>query len=322
MIEVENLEKDFFVPHTVKGPFGAVKGLFRRTGITVQAVRNVSFCIAPGEFVGYVGPNGAGKSTTIKMLTGVLHQTRGSVSVLGMSPQRERTKVVRHLGVVFGQRTHLWWDLPLIESFELLATMYGVTGSRYKEKLALFSDLFGLASYWDNPVRKLSLGQRMRGEIAAALLHSPQILLLDEPTIGLDVVARGAIRGFLQEVNKQGVTVLLTTHDLADVERLCNRVMVINHGEILFDGKVNELKRQLGDMTKMIIDFEPGAELAELTLPEGCVAALTGGLKLTVSFERESCSPNDILRALNGRGVIRDIHIKEPDIETTVAKLF
>lgn len=320
MITVENLKKDFFVPEILPGPFGTVRSLMSRKGKNVTAVDNISFQITPGEFVGYIGPNGAGKSTTIKMLTGILHPTAGQVSVLGYSPQRERQRVVGQIGVVFGQRSQLWWDLPLQESFELLAAMYQVPSERYNAMLHTFDDLLQLAQFWQTPVRKLSLGQRMRGEIAAALLHEPQILFLDEPTIGLDVVAKQAIREFLQEINKQGVTILLTTHDLRDIERLCQRVIVINHGKILLDGSIEHLYSQIGAESTLIVDFvEP---LPSPTLGNGLQITWESNSRASVKFDRSQYTPNDLLRLLSGLGEIRDLHIVEPDIESAVSKLF
>ena len=322
MITVSKLRKEYFIPDPVKGPFGVVRGLLKRTGKTILAVNDVNFTIDSGDFVGYIGPNGAGKSTTIKMLTGILHPTSGTVEIAGLSPQNQREKVVRHLGVVFGQRTQLWWDLPLIESFELLAAMYHVPRKALQHKLDMFNDLLSLGQFWDSPVRKLSLGQRMRGEICAALLHDPHVLFLDEPTIGLDVVAKAAIRGFLKEINGNGVTILLTTHDLGDIEKLCKRVMVINHGSILFDGGVDCLKTQIGALSQLVVDFEDTINLDSVTLPEEVTIESSTKTQLRIFFDRTAISPNAILRALNGSGIIGDIHIVEPDIETAVAKLF
>lgn len=320
MIIVENLRKDFFVPEIMPGPFGTIRSLVSRKGKTVTAVDDISFQIRPGEFVGYIGANGAGKSTTIKMLTGILHPSAGRVSVLGHSPQRERRQVVGQIGVVFGQRSQLWWDLPLRESFELLAAMYQVPKARYDEMLRTFDDLLQLSQFWQTPVRKLSLGQRMRGEIAAALLHEPRILFLDEPTIGLDVVAKQAMRQFLQEVNRQGVTVLLTTHDLRDIERLCPRVMVINHGRILLDGSIEQLYSQIGAESTLIVDFnEP---VSAPTLGNGLHISWESNRRALVKFDRSQYTPNDLLQLMSEWGEIRDLHIVEPDIESAVARLF
>jgi ABC-2 type transport system ATP-binding protein len=320
MITVQNLKKDFFVPEILPGPFGTIRSLLSRKGKTVTAVDDISFQIDQGEFVGYIGPNGAGKSTTIKMLTGILHPTKGSVSVLGHSPQGERRRVVGQMGVVFGQRSQLWWDLPLQESFELLAAMYKVPEQRYNTMLRAFDDLLQLGQFWQTPVRKLSLGQRMRGEIAAALLHEPKILFLDEPTIGLDVVAKQAIREFLQEINQQGVTVLLTTHDLRDIERLCQRVMVINHGKILLDGSIEHLYSQIGAESTLIVDFNQ--PIPSHSLGNGLHIVWESNSRAAVKFDRSRYSPNDLLQLMSSLGEIRDLHIVEPDIESAVAKLF
>ncbi|MFI6454923.1 ATP-binding cassette domain-containing protein [Streptosporangium amethystogenes] len=215
----------------------------RRTKKTVHAVRDLSFSVKPGEFVGYLGPNGAGKSTTIKMLTGILAPTSGSIRVAGLDPTRRRTALARRIGVVFGQRTTLWWDLPLRDSFELIRHLYKVDQQDFRRRLTELSELLGLAGFMGTPVRQLSLGQRMRGDITAALLHDPAVLVLDEPTIGLDVVSKVAMRDFLLRLNaERGTTVLLTTHDLGDIERLCRRVMLIDHGSLAFDGTLDDLR--------------------------------------------------------------------------------
>ncbi|MCC5578046.1 ATP-binding cassette domain-containing protein [Microtetraspora sp. AC03309] len=216
---------------------------FRVRGTTVHAVRDLSFRVGAGEFVGYLGPNGAGKSTTIKMLTGILAPTSGRVTVAGLDPSRRRTALAREIGVVFGQRTTLWWDLPLRDSFELVRLLYKVDRARFRERLDEMTTRLGLGDFLGTPVRQLSLGQRMRGDITAALLHDPSVLVLDEPTIGLDIVSKAEVRAFLRELNTEhGTTVLLTTHDLGDIERLCRRVMLIDHGRLAFDGTVDELR--------------------------------------------------------------------------------
>ncbi|GAA4192666.1 hypothetical protein GCM10022252_34420 [Streptosporangium oxazolinicum] len=215
----------------------------RRTRKTVHAVRDLSFTVEAGEFVGYLGPNGAGKSTTIKMLTGILAPTSGSIRVAGFDPTRRRTALARRIGVVFGQRTTLWWDLPLRDSFELIRHLYKVDQMDFRRRLAELTELLGLADFMTTPVRQLSLGQRMRGDITAALLHDPAVLVLDEPTIGLDVVSKAAMRDFLRRLNAdRGTTVLLTTHDMGDIEKLCRRVMLIDHGSLAFDGTLDDLR--------------------------------------------------------------------------------
>ncbi|MBX5476197.1 MAG: ATP-binding cassette domain-containing protein, partial [Clostridia bacterium] len=221
----------------------------RRAGapVDVEAVRDLSFRIEPGEFVGFLGPNGAGKSTTIKMMTGILHPTSGRVTVDGLSPQADRVRLALRIGVVFGQRTQLWWDLPLRESFRILRAMYRVPAADYRRRMEALTELLGLDSFMDTPVRQLSLGQRMRGELAGALLHGPRVLFLDEPTIGLDVTAKAALRQFLRSLNAEfGTTVILTTHDMTDVEELCQRILVINQGTKVFDGSLAELHERVG----------------------------------------------------------------------------
>ncbi len=219
------------------------QGVVRRTRRTVAAVDGISLRVEPGELCGYIGPNGAGKSTTVKMLTGILVPSSGTIRVAGLDPQRRRVELARRIGVVFGQRTQLWWDLPLVDSFELLRHVYRVPAERYRTNLAAFVELLDLGPFLHTPVRQLSLGQRMRGDLTAALLHDPEILYLDEPTIGLDVLSKARVREFLAEVNaERGVTVLLTTHDLDDVERLCSRLVVIDRGRVIEDGSVAAIK--------------------------------------------------------------------------------
>ncbi|MEV7969817.1 ATP-binding cassette domain-containing protein [Sphaerisporangium sp. NPDC088356] len=240
MIELDGVGRSF----TVRGKTGRL----RRDTRVVHAVRDLSFEVAAGEFVGYLGPNGAGKSTTIKMLTGILTPTSGRIQVAGLDPSRRRTTLARRIGVVFGQRTMLWWDLPLKDSFTLIRHLYKVDQVKHRKRLAELVDVLDLGGFLDKPVRQLSLGQRMRGDIAAALLHDPPVLVLDEPTIGLDVVSKAAVRDFLRGLNaERGTTVLLTTHDLGDIERLCRRVMLIDHGSLAFDGTVAELRATAPD---------------------------------------------------------------------------
>src|SRR5215207_1534690 len=246
MIRVEELEKTFRVARARHGLLGAVRSIVDRQTREVRAVDNVSFVIQPGEMVACLGPNGAGKSTTIKMLTGILVPSGGHAEVFGLVPHRQRRTLAQRIGVVFGQRTQLWWDLPLSDSFALLRHIYRVPANRFARNLRVFRDILELDAFLETPVRQLSLGQRMRGDLAAALLHDPEVLFLDEPTIGLDVVAKHRIRHFLHTLNRErGVTVLLTTHDMTDVERLCSRLLIIDHGRMLYDGSVAEIRHQV-----------------------------------------------------------------------------
>src|SRR5690242_15338577 len=258
LIEVRDLNRTFVVrKRDSERRWGAV----RRTRTEIRAVRDLSFAIEGGEMVGYIGPNGAGKSTTIKMLTGILVPTGGQVRVAGLDPSRDRVDLARRIGVVFGQRSTLWWDLPLRDSFELLQKMYRVPPLRYRENLDRFVDLLDLGAQLDTPVRQLSLGQRMRGDITAALLHDPEVIYLDEPTIGLDVVSKGRLREFLRALNaERGTTLLLTTHDLQDIEALCDRVVVIDHGTSVFDGPLATLHAEGGSTRTLVVDLVDEAE--------------------------------------------------------------
>ena len=232
-------------------------GAFRRRRVEVDAVRGLSLTIEPGSLVGYLGPNGAGKSTTVKMLTGILVPTSGRVRVLGLDPARERIALARRIGVMFGQRVQLWWDLPLADSFELLRHIYRVPADRYRANLDRFRELLDLDAFLATPVRQLSLGQRIRGELVASMLHDPEVLFLDEPTIGLDVVAKARVREFLAEINRErGVTILLTTHDLGDIERLCDRLLVLDRGALIYDGSLTTLKERYGDERTLVVDLE------------------------------------------------------------------
>lgn len=320
-VEAAGLTRHFRIAETGRGVAGAFRSLFSRRARLIRAVEDVSFQIRPGSFVGYIGPNGAGKSTTVKMLCGILHPTAGEVRVLGLSPQAERRQVAARIGVVFGQRTQLWWDLPLADSYELLAAMYGVPAAVASRRLRRFDEVLGIGELLDVQVRKLSLGQRMRADLAGALLHAPEVLFLDEPTIGLDVVAKAGIRDFLREINAGGVTILLTTHDMDDVEQLCDRIMVINHGRLAFEGTLDGLRRQVGVPTTMHVDFavEPGEPLPSLN---SGMRISREGARVTVSFDRAEVSAARIVAAFQHHGEIRDIQISEPDIDEIVRRIY
>lgn len=319
MIRIENLHKNFRVYRHHRGALGALRNLTTREFRTVRAVDGVSFDIAAGELVGYLGPNGAGKSTTIKILTGILVPTSGQVVVEGRVPWRQRTEHVRRIGAVFGQKTSLWWDLPVIESLDLLQHIYRVPRERYRRNLRMFDDLLELGPFLDTPVRSLSLGQRMRADLAAALLHDPSLLFLDEPTIGLDVVAKERIRGFIREVNRQqGITVILTTHDLGDVEKLCDRVIMIDHGRLMFDGALDELRRRFGRGRVLVVDFEtrperldlPGAELIRQEANRAWLRVdANGGVA-------------NVVPILFREHRVRDLAVQEPEIEEVVRRIY
>lgn len=312
VIEAHGLRKEF----TVR----VRKGLLRRERRTVAAVDGVDLVVRRGELLGYLGPNGAGKSTTLKMLTGVLHPSGGRVSVCGFTPVPQRIQLARRIGVVFGQRSQLWWDLPLRDSYELLRHIYRVPAAAHAARLRRCRDLLDLDPFLDTPVRQLSLGQRMRGELTAALLHGPEILFLDEPTIGLDVVSKQAVRGFLAELGERGdTTVVLTTHDLADIERLCRRIVVIDHGRVVHDGGIDALHARYGSQRRVVVDFDelPGA------LPElpGVRLESATGPRLTFTLDG-AASVGELVSALAALGGLRDLSVAEPEIEEVIARLY
>jgi ABC-2 type transport system ATP-binding protein len=320
MITVRNLQKVFKVSKHHPGLAGAFRNLFSREHRLVYAVDGISFDLQPGELVGYLGPNGAGKSTTIKMLTGLLVPTGGEVVVNGHVPWRERTRYVADIGAVFGQRTTLWWDLPVIESLELLRYIYRVPGDRFRRNLNTFRQILELDPFLQTPVRSLSLGQRMRADLCAALLHDPTLLFLDEPTIGLDVVAKERIRQFIQFTNRQqGTTVILTTHDLIDVERLCERVMIIDQGKLLFDGKLATLNERFGSKRSLVVDYAEDYPSVEI---EGAELVERQGERVVYAFEREVISASELIARLSARYRIRDLSVREPEIEDTVRRIY
>ena len=321
IIRTEGLGKTYRVARHHRGMLGTFRNLVSREYREVCAVSDVTFAIAAGEMVGYVGPNGAGKSTTIKMLTGILVPSQGQVEVLGMVPHRRRKEVARHIGVVFGQRTQLWWDLPLVESFDLLRHIYRVPSERFEANLARFRELLELDRFLSTPVRQLSLGQRMRGELAAALLHEPGVLFLDEPTIGLDVVAKHRIRDFLRRVNREaGLTVLLTTHDMSDIEQLCQRLMIIDRGKLLYDGSLEQIRERFGTERTLVVDLA-GDGLPPLEAPPAREVRADGPRRW-LRFQRAEISAADLIATVAARYRIEDLTIEEPEIETIIRRIY
>jgi ABC-2 type transport system ATP-binding protein len=320
MIRVTNLQKHFHVNRHHRGFFGVVRNLVERDYTVVRAVDGVNFQIQPGELVGYLGPNGAGKSTTIKMLTGLLVPSGGEVEVSGYVPWRQRELYVGKIGAVFGQRTTLWWDLPVIESLELLRHIYQVPEMRFRHNLAEFCELLEMDPFLATPVRSLSLGQRMRADLCAAMLHEPEIIFLDEPTIGLDVVAKERIRQFIVHVNhSRGATILLTTHDLQDVEKLCNRVMIIDQGRLLFDGPLHTLLDRFGAKRQLVVDF---AENYPHPVVDGARLVEQQEVRVTYEFDRASISASDLIGRLSGLYRVRDLSVREPAIEDTIRRIY
>ncbi len=320
IIEVEDLSKEFKVYRHRQGFMGSFVNLFSRQHAVVRAVDHINFKIRRGEIVGYIGPNAAGKSTTIKMLTGILVPTSGGLRVNGRVPHEQRKENARRIGVVFGQRTHLWFDLPVEESFELLRHIYRIPMEQYRANLELFNDVLELHNFFQTPVRQLSLGQRMRADIAAALLHDPDVLFLDEPTIGLDVVAKERIRQFIREINQERqVTVLLTTHDLSDVEKLCERVILIDHARILFDGKLTAIRSLIPRERLLIVDYAeryPNVELRHT------VIAYHENMRVHYRFSPDNISITDLISEILERFKIMDLSIQEPEIEEIVRLIY
>jgi ABC-2 type transport system ATP-binding protein len=309
IIRTEGLGRDFLV-----GP------RLRRTRVT--AVADVTLDVARGEAVGFLGPNGAGKSTTIKMLTGVLVPSAGTARVCGLDPVRERRALARRIGVVFGQRSQLWWDLPLAESFALHGAIHRVPAARHRERLDECVGLLDMAAFLATPVRQLSLGQRMRGEVTAALLHSPELLVLDEPTIGLDLASKERLRTFLSAVNARGdVTLLLTTHDLPDVERLCRRVVVIDHGRVLVDDELAALRRRFAGNRALVVELvAPAAPLRGLPGVVD-VAVEAQGLRQRLEFTGATTAA-ELIAEVARRAEVRDVSVDEPSIEDLVRTLY
>ena len=324
-IDVERLRKEFRVQKSREGMKGAIRDLFAREYREVTAVNEISFQIPQGEICGYIGENGAGKSTTIKMLTGILVPTSGRIVVNGFVPFEEREKFVQGIGVVFGQRSQLWWDIGVIESFNLLRKVYRVSERDYKIRLDELVQRLDLGELLNRPVRKLSLGQRMRCELAAALLHNPSILFLDEPTIGLDIVVKTEIREFLKSLNERfGTTILLTTHDLQDIEALCSRVIMLDDGKIIYDGGLQQLKDTWGRGKEIVFRFGTGMPLSELQ-------RLTEGLQVTWTVENDfsaraalpqGANVSETLARVVGAVDIRDIKIDETNTDEIVREIY
>jgi len=299
---------------------GALKGLASRKYREIRALDKISFTMDTGELVGYIGPNGAGKSTTVKVLSGILVPDSGTVEILGRVPWKDRIEHVRRIGVVFGQRTQLWWDLPVVESFDLLKDIYMVGDGSYESTREELIEILRLSEFLNTPVRQLSLGQRMRCDLAASLLHSPELLFLDEPTIGLDAVSKLAVREFIKKVNvERGVTVILTTHDMDDIEVLCNRVMVIGHGKILSDGTLDDLRARVTSERRLIIHFDT----ADIDFSDPKVEVVErDGSRVVLKFDPEKIPAHELISGIASKYPVRDLFIEHPPIEEVIAKLY
>lgn len=331
MIEVKNVTKQFVSPKKYPGFWGAVKGLFSREKVVKTAVDDISFTIPDGQIVGYIGSNGAGKSTTIKMMTGIMHPTRGQCLVNGIDPTKNRKANASNIGVVFGQRTQLWWDLPLSESFTILKEIYNVSDADYEKRMAFLDEVLELSSFIDSPVRNLSLGQRMRADLGAALLHNPKVLFLDEPTIGLDIVVKDKIRDAIRKINREyNTTVILTTHDIGDIEELCSRILVIDEGKLIYDGTLTHLKDTYGSHRKISMELKNPAAANQLQLwkvlgvAEGdCVSEYDEKRKLLqVSFHKNRLSVPQILNAVMQVTDVTDVQIQETELAQIVKQIY
>jgi len=319
-IVLDHVVKEYWVTKKKKGLRGALINLIHNEKVKVEAVKGISYTITKGEIVGYIGPNGAGKSTTIKMMSGIMTPTSGQIFINGMSPHDNRKKVVKDLGVVFGQRTQLYWDLRLGESFELLKRIYKVGDEQYESALKELTDVLDLTGFIDIPVRQLSLGQRMRGELAAAMIHSPDILFLDEPTIGLDIDAKHAIRNFILEINKRkDVTVILTSHDLDDVMKLCNRLIVINKGQVVEDGPLEDIVTRMANYR--MINLELADPVTEIHSPMVEIVKAEGR-KIWCKFDHHLYTAAEVIADIGKEVSIVDLSVKEPNIEDAVANIY
>jgi ABC-2 type transport system ATP-binding protein len=319
VIEVNHLRREFTVTKRDPGFRAAVRSLIRPRRETVVAVDDVSFSVPPGEILGYLGPNGAGKSTTIKLLTGILVPTSGAARVNGIEPYRARTENAKQIGVVFGQRTQLWWDLPAVETFHILRDMYALDAATFDRQIADLDEHLSITPFWSTPVRQLSLGQRMRCDLAAAMLHDPPVLFLDEPTVGMDVVVKEHVRQLLAHLaSERGTTIVLTTHDLGDVERLCERVIVLDRGSLLYDGDIDRLAELHGVHRRLRVTF--AQEVEEPTL-EGAELVTTDGLEASFRFPT-SVNPGTLIAALTSRYEIADLTVEGVDFEEVIRVMY
>ncbi len=329
MIQVENLRKEFKKAIKEPGIKGSVKSLFKPKTEIVTAVDDISFNVSKGEILGFIGPNGAGKSTVIKMLTGILTPTSGKCCINGKIPYENRKKYVKEIGVVFGQRTQLWWDLALRETYAVLKEIYEVPDKQYRERMEFLNEVLDLQSFITSPVRTLSLGQRMRADIAASMLHNPKVLFLDEPTIGLDVVVKDNIRKAIQKINaEEGTTVILTTHDLSDIELLCDRIVMIDKGNLVYDGQINNLKHKYGQMRELCFEMKNSDDLLSLdykghfTLDEDDLSIESDGVSATIRFNSDRASVQEVLKYTLAKIDVRDINVKDADIEEIIRRIY
>lgn len=326
MIKVENLSKEFKISKKYPGIKGALRSFFSTEYTIKKAVDDISFEINDGEIVGYIGANGAGKSTTIKMMTGILTPSSGRIIVDGVIPYENREKNAKNIGVVFGQKTQLWWDLPVSETFPLLKDIHGVSDEDYEERMNYFKEILGLDEFFLSPVRTLSLGQRMRADLAAALIHNPKIIYLDEPTIGLDVVVKESVRKAIKDINeKYGTTIILTTHDLNDIEELCNRIIIIDSGKKIYDGELEGVKEQFGYLTTIEIQLKDKSNIEKINFArfkDDDFKLNMKESKINITFNKNNISSADIIGEVMKKSKVIDFNIKETSIEDIVKKMY
>lgn len=322
-IEVNHVSKSFKINKRGAGLAGMLANFVAPKYEKKQAVNDVSFSIGQGEMVGFIGPNGAGKSTTIKMLSGILYPDSGEISVGGLVPYKQRKEYVKKIGVVFGQKSQLQWDLPVIDSFELLKAIYSVPQEKYKKNLDRFTDMLDMGSFINQPVRQLSLGQRMRADIVAALLHSPQIVFFDEPTIGVDVVGKETIRNFIRELNVQDkVSMIFTTHDMQDIEKTCNRLIIIDKGNKVYDGELLGIREKYGTTRMLDVEFSTNCEIAPIKDVEIIQLDELDGRKKRFVFENRNVKINELMNFLLNTYSVKDLNVAEPEIESLIRKIY
>ncbi|MCZ8522019.1 MULTISPECIES: ABC transporter ATP-binding protein [Paenibacillus] len=320
VISVKDLGKSFRVAKRAPGLGQALKALWAREYTIVEALKGINFEIRQGDIVGYIGPNGAGKSTTIKIMSGILVPDRGSCTIMGYTPWQDRVDYVRHIGVVFGQRSQLWWDVPVIDSFEMLRDIYRIHPDAYRSNLIMLTETLGLAGLLHTPVRQLSLGQRMRCEISASLLHDPEILFLDEPTIGLDAVSKIAVRDFIRTVNREkGVTVILTTHDMSDIEALAGRILMIGKGSLLYDGTMGELRSRFGTQQTLTAEYRAHAEPVDIP---GTVCLSWTAERAVYSMDTERTRIGQVITSLSEQVELLDVAVETKSVDEMIVQLY
>ena len=319
-IEVQNISKDFKVNKRSAGIPGMIANMFVPKYEIKHAVKDLSFTIEKGEMVGFIGPNGAGKSSTIKMLSGILCPDSGSITVNGFVPYKQRKSYVGKIGVVFGQKSQLQWDLPVIDSFKLLRAIYRIPEDKYKKNLERFTEMLDMKSFINQPVRQLSLGQRMRSDIVASLLHSPEIVFFDEPTIGVDIIGKETIRNFIRELNEQDkVTMIFTTHDMQDIEQTCKRIIIIDKGSLMYDGSLQDIRSKYGTARRLIAEFNEEVAVAPIS---DVVINELGDRKKSFTFDNNVVDVNKLMHELFGKYSVRDITVAEPEIESIIQKMY